>query len=267
MEIDLKQIDKLSEEQFEALLSFIGDDSLKNGLLEASSSFPFTSKYYKGPKGNGAFWRGFREENIPILRVKKFYKDEIYEKKSKLDFSFFEDLLKNRISMIDNFDENYIFSLDSDLCFAFCTLYNIELTEEKKTHLNTIRQMNINNKKNFDEIVKKYEGKINELQLELQVQKNEYEAKVKLLSNENKNLVLNSENKKVELINKVIDNSNYVNLRNDLRNLNLESIDRIKEYLNLAFIENCKLISSNNYSELSKELTVQFILCKLMEEK
>lgn len=267
MELFYEKIVELNKDQFIELLEFIGKDELKNALIEHAVFFPKRSNYYIGARTTGTFWSGFRKENIPFSRVKKFYVDEALQNKTNINTDFLKTLIERKVSTIDNFSEKYIMKLNPNLCGALCILYGIEINVETQEFLNEISEMTKENDKKIENIINEYEVKIKKMTDDYILKVREYENVI----NDLKNQLAISENQekvnKLKLINSVMDYSSYFNLSSNIKELNLENIDFAKKYLINSFEMNKNLINSLEYEKLSKELTIQYIITKIMEEK
>lgn len=159
MKLVYEKITELSEEQFVELLEFLGKDSLLKALIKQASSFPKNSNYYLGPRTTGSFWSGFRKENIPFSRVKKFYIEEVLKNKTSLNTEFFKHILVAKIASLDNFDDDFIMSLNVNLSGALCLLYGVEFNDETKKYLNEINKIKKQNEVAIKSIIEEYEKK------------------------------------------------------------------------------------------------------------
>lgn len=266
MELVYEKVNELTEEQFEALLDFLGKEVLKNSLIEHANTFPKTSNYYLGARTTGQFWSGFRKENIPASRVRKFYVDEVLKNKTSLNTEFFKDIILAKVSSINEFNENFIMSLGGDTCSALCILYDVSVNEETQRYLNEINELKKQNESAIKSLNEMYEKKIDEINEFAAKQKLEYEKIIKDLKNQIVMALNQNKITKSEMVSKVIDSSSYSNLLIEINSLNFESDESIKNYLINAFEKNSELVKEYDMNTLSRELTIQFILTKIMEE-
>ncbi len=267
MELIFDKIKELTQEQFEALLDFIGYENLRSALIEQAGSFPKTSPYYLGSKFTGQIWQGFRKDKIPSNRVKKFYVDEVYKSKLNLKTDFFKKVIENRISKLDEFTESFIFNCDTNLRSTLCVLYGVQINEETEKHLSEINEIKKNYEKKVNELKNEYEKQIINLKEEAYSQKQEYEIIIKDLNSRLESI--NKENRVnvCELFKKIIDYSINKDLSSSINSLNLENENDVKKYLKKSFNRNLTQLDSSDYSNLANELTIQYIITKIMEAK
>ena len=201
MILNKEKVDGLSEAQFKILLSFIGIDELKKDLISNAGSFPKTSAYYIGPRTTGQFWSGFRKEKIPESKVIKFYISEVLQKKTKLDTDFFYDSIEKRVNSISTFDESYILKQDTNLREVLCIVFDVEIDESTQKHINEIFDLKKEHEEAIKTLEEEYLKRIEELKSETIQQKNEYENKIKSLSQKLMEMnVVNEQDKKAFLL-------------------------------------------------------------------
>lgn len=266
MELKYEKINELDENQFKTLLEFIGFDELKQKLIDNAGSFPKTSPYYAGAKLTGTFWSGFRKEKIPNSRVSRFYIDEVFKNKSKLNVEFFKELIENKVKEFDEFSSTTIMKFDEKLQSVICILYDIEISADIQKYMNEIKKITSNYEEKINKNNEEFERKLKLVEDEKIKQKEQYENIMKDLRKEVFKEKENNENSKINLINNIIHNSKYINLSVEINELNLENKEMLIAYLNKSFLENLKLLEIKQYEELAKELTLQYILVEIMED-
>ncbi len=267
MELIFDKVKELTEEQFEALLVFIGYDSLKKALIDCAGSFHRNSPYYLGARTTGTFWSGFRKEKIPANRVKKFYMDEVFKEKTNLNTTFFKNVILSKVSKIENFSESFILECDNVLRSTLCLLYDIEINEETEKHLNKINEILKENENKINELKKSYENQIEKMIDEIHSQKQDYEKIIKDLKKQiekiNKQNIANNTN----LLKRVMDYTSDKGLSARINSLNLEDEKSVKLFMKESFNNNLKELDLSDFTKLANELTIQYIITKIMEAK
>lgn len=267
MEFNKDKIVELSEEQFKAVLSFIGVSQLKKDLIANAGNFPNTSNYYIGPKLTGQFWSGFRKEKLPDSKVIKFYIAEVLQNKTKLDVEFFYSSLEKKIKEIKNFNEDFILNQENVLREALCIIFDVKIDESTQKYINEIENL----KKQYDEKIKALENsyliKIEEKNNEIIEQKNEYENLIKNFKKQISEEKVSNEKEKNSFITGIIEKSIYTDILSDIKKLSLENYSAAKEFLLQSFNKNLVLLEDSAYTTLAKELTIQYIITKILEEK
>lgn len=260
MELNKEKLYELTEKQFTELLYFFGIEKLKHVLYTEACNFPKNSKYYFGPNSTGTFWSGFRKDKMPDSRVIKFYIDEVLNNKSGLDTDFFFDLVDDEISQIEDFSETFILSLNQYLSEAFCILYDIEFKQEASEYIkiiNLLKEEKSQIIQTFNQIKEDELAKLNSVFI---TEKSNLENTIKEL----KAQITALNKSKMELINKVINNPININ-SNTIKSMEFDSINQVINYLNNSFTNNKELLASKDYSALANELTIQYILAKILE--
>ncbi len=264
--ISIEKIRSLTEDEFDKLLDFLETNNLRGILKLQSANLPRNSKYYNGISGKGIFWKGFRNDSIPDNRVKKFYIDEIYHNNTNLDCEFFVDILNKFYGEESKFYKEETYKKNTTEYQIFAKLYGLEIDTEKFDNLQEIDKL----KKELDEKTKEKDIKIKELesyyQNKLDEQKKEFENKISKINEENKDLSLKLQKFKDKILNNIISESNldeYTRISNDVTTYDAS---KIKEYLNQKFENNLKFLKQNKLEDLSKELTLEYIIVELLGE-
>lgn len=274
MRINENNIKNITVQQFKTLLDSIGVMGLRNNLLELSKTFPKTSIYYTGKKGNGAFWDGFRKETFPKNRIYSFYVDEVYHNKSKLDIYYaFESILLEKYGF-----GNEEFNLDEikeiEVRIILSKILDVavdpnDLNESIKKQLDEKYQIEINNlRAEYEEKIKKLVEKIeHEKQEEVHAVMNKYNATIQELKNniievEDKNEKLTKYESKFKKI------CEEIKIQDDIERFVIEkqisSFEEIKMVLKDGFVEIIDKIDSDE--DLSKLIVRQYIIYKLMKK-
>ncbi len=274
MRINENNIKNITVQQFKTLLDSIGVMGLRNNLLELSKTFPKTSIYYTGKKGNGAFWDGFRKETFPKNRIYSFYVDEVYHNKSKLDLYYaFESILLEKYGF-----GNEEFNLDEikeiEVRIILSKILDVavdpnDLNESIKKQLDEKYQIEINNlRAEYEEKIKKLvEKKEHEKQEEVHAVMNKYNATIQEL----KNNIIEVEDKNEKLTKYEIKFKKIceeIKIQDDIERFVIEkqisSFEEIKMVLKDGFVEIIDKIDSDE--DLSKLIVRQYIIYKLMKK-
>lgn len=149
----------ITQEEFETLLQGIGYDILRKELIKLAPNLPRTSVYYLG-KVQGRFWDGYRKERIPNNKVHKFYYDEVFLNKTKLDLEdVFIDIVKNKFNINSNDLIESINANDNGYYIPLCKLFEVDMTNEKLMFISELEKI----KKEYEERLADSSLKINEL--------------------------------------------------------------------------------------------------------
>ena len=164
----IQRIKELSSEEICTILDFIGEERARKCVINYGKKQPPTSDYHIGKKFNGNFWKGFRIEKFPMIKIKNFFIDEIKNDNSyiehellKLIFSTLS--LKKRKILDQELKEKIRTIKNSEVAALLLRLFNLSLSISYESHQKEIEELRKKYLDKIDELEEKYKGEISDL--------------------------------------------------------------------------------------------------------
>ena len=277
----IEKFKNLANEDVNILIEFVGESRCRNFIIGYGKNQPEYSEYYIGRKKNGKYWKGFRIEKLPVKKIQKFYYDQ-FKNENKDVLENFEKLILKTLNVSDDCNDSLKYKIMDceklEVIPLLLSLFDIsmdipyqkheeEIKKVERKYLNLLKERETKFNLEVEDLLSKYNKKINSYNIEIQ-----------RLENENKKL----EGKLQEIRCLNATSNDFGNLKEKLRINNKDNEQLIKACLSIIDDYNIKSQKKNNLifdklfteikskflvgEDISELIIVEYILYKWMEE-
>ena len=279
--ISAENYKKLSNEEINCLLSFIGDTRAYKIVLDFGKSEPTYSDYYIGKK-NGKYWKHFRIEKLPNRIIQKFFHDLIKDENKKFIDSINKvifkaldipedannDIIKSKISQLHDMEILPILVKLFDLSMLISyAKYREDLNHLEQQYKDKMAEMDSGFQSKMETVLENHRKKVSDNNAEIQKLKNENLRLQAAIKDQKSTGVCSDDFIKFK-------NKLKASNRNDdqiinvclslIENQNMEQSQKKKLVIEKLFQEVQSKFNKNE--DISELIIVEYILYKLLED-